>query len=238
MARKRAGGTKAVRGDRVYHFDFTPVFDHFGLLLYGAWLTIRLSFTAMALGLVVSVAGAAARTSGMRLLSGIVTVYVEAIRNTPFLIQIFFVYFGLPAVGIALDPNSAALLALVVNVGAYGTEIIRAGIESVPHGQVEAGRALGLGPVQIFRDVILKPAMRNVYPAMTSQFIYLMLTSSVVSVISANDLASIGADLNAKTFASFEIYLTVTAIYLALSLIFSGLFRVIQSVVFNYPASR
>lgn len=222
----------------MYHFNFTPVFEHMNLLLYGAWLTVRLSCAAMVLGLVVSVLGAAARTSRYRVLHALVGAYVELIRNTPFLVQIFFIYFGLPAVGIALNPNLAALIALVVNVGAYGTEITRAGIESVPHGQIEAGRALGLGPIQIFRYIVLKPALRNVYPAMTSQFIYLMLTSSVVSTISANDLASAGADLNAKTFASFEIYLVVTALYLVLSLLFSGVFRLVQRSLFDYPASR
>lgn len=222
----------------MYHFNFTPVFEHMNLLLYGAWLTVRLSCAAMVLGLVVSVLGAAARTSRYRFLHALVGAYVELIRNTPFLVQIFFIYFGLPAVGIALNPNLAALIALVVNVGAYGTEITRAGIESVPHGQIEAGRALGLGPIQIFRYIMLKPALRNVYPAMTSQFIYLMLTSSVVSTISADDLASAGADLNAKTFASFEIYLVVTALYLVLSLLFSGVFRLVQRSFFDYPASR
>ncbi|TMV52563.1 amino acid ABC transporter permease, partial [Thioclava sp. BHET1] len=164
----------------MYHFNFAPVFENSGLLLYGAWLTVRLSFGAMVLGLLVSVLGAAARTSKIRVLEWIVGAYVEVIRNTPFLVQIFFIYFGLPAIGVSLDPNTAALLALVVNVGAYGTEIARAGIESVPHGQIEAGRALGLGPVKIFLYIVLKPALRTVYPAMTSQFIYLMLTSSVV----------------------------------------------------------
>ena len=222
----------------MYHFNFAPVFDNFDLLLYGAWLTVRLSFAAMVLGLIVSVIGAVGRTSRFRLARWIVGFYVEVIRNTPFLVQIFFIFFGLPAIGVSLNPNVAALIALVVNVGAYGTEITRAGIESVPHGQIEAGRALGLGPVQIFRYIVLKPALRNVYPAMTSQFIYLMLTSSVVSTISASDLASIGADLNSRTFASFEIYLVVTALYLALALLFSGAFRLIQGALFNYPGSR
>lgn len=193
---------------------------------------------AMVLGLVVSVLGAVAKTSGIRPLRWLVDVYVEIIRNTPFLVQIFFVFFGLPAIGISMSPNAAALLALVVNVGAYGTEIIRTGIESIPRGQIEAGRALGLSPVQIFRHVVMKPALRNIYPSLTSQFIYLMLTSSVVSVISANDLASAGADLNAQTFASFEIYLVLTILYFLLALGFSGLFAAIRRAVFTYPASR
>ncbi|TAN00872.1 MAG: amino acid ABC transporter permease, partial [Rhizobiaceae bacterium] len=160
------------------------------------------------------------------------------IRNTPFLIQIFFIYFGLPSIGVAFDPNPAALVALTVNVGAYGTEIIRAGIESIKRGQIEAGIALGLKPMQIFRYVILKPALRTVYPALTSQFIFLMLTSSVVSVISATDLAAAGNDVQSETFASFEVYLVVTAMYLVMSSVLSGFFSAIQRMAFRYPLSR
>lgn len=222
----------------MYQFNFRPVLDNLDALIYGAWLTVQLSFTAMVIGLVVSVLGAVAKTSGIRPLRWLVDVYVEVIRNTPFLIQIFFIFFGLPAVGISMSPNTAALVALVINVGAYGTEIIRAGIESIPQGQIEAGRALALTPTQIFRHVVLKPALRNIYPSLTSQFIYLMLTSSVVSVISANDLASAGADLNARTFASFEIYLVLTILYFLLALGFSTLFGTLRRTFFNYPAGR
>jgi len=222
----------------MYQFNLRPVVDNLDMLLYGAWLTVQLSFTAMVIGLVVSVAGAVAKTSGIAPLRWLADIYVEVIRNTPFLVQIFFIFFGLPAVGISMSPNTAALVALVINVGAYGTEIIRAGIESIPRGQIEAGRALALTPVQIFRHVVLKPALRNIYPSLTSQFIYLMLTSSVVSVISANDLAAAGADLNARTFASFEIYLVLTLMYFVLSLGFSSLFGALQRMFFNYPASR
>ncbi len=222
----------------MYNFNFQPVFDNLDLLGHGALLTIRMSLIAMVLGLIVSVLGAVAKTSGIRPLRWIVDVYVEVIRNTPFLVQIFFIFFGLPAIGISMSPDTAAIVALVINVGAYGTEIIRAGIESIPGGQIEAGKALGLSPVQIFRYVVVKPAMRNIYPSLTSQFIYLMLTSSVVSVISANDLASAGADLSARTFASFEIYLVLTIMYFLLALGFSALFAAIRRNFFTYPASR
>ncbi|WP_304621201.1 amino acid ABC transporter permease [Paracoccus sediminilitoris] len=222
----------------MYQFNFQPVFESLDLLANGAWLTVRLSLMAMVLGLVVSVLGAVGKTSGIRPLRFLIDIYVEVIRNTPFLIQIFFIYFGLPAVGLSMSPDSAALLALVINVGAYGTEIIRSGIESIPRGQIEAGRALGLGPVRIFRHVVIRPALRNIYPSLTSQFIYLMLTSSVVSVISASDLASAGADLNARTFASFEIYLVLTIMYFLLALGFSTVFGMIRRVFFDYPAGR
>ena len=222
----------------MYDFNFAPVIGAMDQLLYGAWLTVKLSAMAMAIGLVVSILCALAKTSGIRALRIAVDIYVEAIRNTPFLVQIFFLYFGLPTIGIRLDPNTAALLALVINFGAYGTEIIRAGIESIQKGQIEAGTALGLSRLQIFRFVVLKPALRTVYPSLTSQFIYLMLTSSVVSVISASDLASAGNDLQSQTFASFEVYLVVTGIYLALAGGFSAVFAAIQRAAFTYPLSR
>lgn len=222
----------------MYVFNFQPVFAGFDKLLLGAWVTIQLSCAAMVLGLIVSILCAAGKTSRITPLRWLIDAYIEIIRNTPFLVQIFFIFFGLPSLGLRLTPNSAALLALVINFGAYGTEIIRAGIESIHKGQMEAGTALGLSKLQIFRYIIMKPALRTVYPALTSQFIYLMLTSSVVSVISANDLASAGADLNARTFASFEIYLVLTVMYFLLALGFSTLFGVVRRAFFTYPASR
>src|SRR5690606_7476959 len=117
-------------------------------------------------------------------------VYIELIRNTPFLVQLFFFFFALPAVGVRWSPYTAALVAMTVNLGAYATEIVRAGIEAIPRGQIEAGLALNLTRVEIFRFVVLKPALRAIYPALTSQFILLMLASSVVSVISAEDRKS------------------------------------------------
>ncbi len=207
-------------------------------LLLGAWQTIELSVAAMVLGLVVSIVCAWGKTSGSKPVRFVIDAYIEIIRNTPFLVQIFFIFFGLPSAGLRLSPNSAALLALVVNFGAYGTEIIRAGIESIHKGQVEAGTALGLSRLQVFRYIIMKPALRTVYPSLTSQFIYLMLTSSVVSVISANELAAAGNDLQSATFASFEVYIVITLMYLVMSIGFSAVFSLIEKLAFKYPLSR
>jgi len=222
----------------MYEFNFVPVFASFDQLLVGAWLTVQLSCAAMLLGLIVSIACAWGKTSGPMPLRFLINAYIEIIRNTPFLVQIFFIFFGLPALGLRLSPNGAALLALVVNFGAYGTEIIRAGIESIQKGQVEAGTALGLSKLQVFRYVIMKPALRTVYPSLTSQFIYLMLTSSVVSAISADDLAAAGNDLQSATFASFEVYIVITAMYLAMAIGFSAIFSTIEKMAFKYPLSR
>jgi polar amino acid transport system permease protein len=153
-------------------------------------------------------------------------------------VQLFFFFFGLPALGLRWSAHSAALVAMVVNLGAYATEIIRAGIQSIPRGQVEAGLALNLRPHQVFRYVILKPALRTIFPALTSQFILLMLSSAVVSAISADDLMSVAANLQSQTFRSFEIYIVVAVIYLLLTLVFSALFRGIYRAALDYPDRR
>nr|WP_211113887.1 amino acid ABC transporter permease [Azospirillum picis] len=207
-------------------------------MLNGAWLTIKLSFGAMAIGLVVGIACALGKTSGPRPVRWLINAYIEIIRNTPFLVQIFLIFFGLPTMGVRLSPDLAALIAMVVNVGAYAAEIIRAGIESIHKGQIEAGLALGLRPLQVFRHIVLKPALRTVYPALTSQFILLMLSSSIVSAISADELTSVANNIQSQTFRSFEIYIVVTGIYLALALMFSALFAGIYRLAFSYSIDR
>jgi len=221
-----------------YDFQFGAVFDAWPLLLQGTWTTIQLSLSATVLGLLVAIFGAWAKHSGSAPLRWLVNAYIELIRNTPFLVQLFFFFFALPAIGLRWSAHSAALVAMVVNLGAYATEIIRAGIESIPHGQVEAGLALNLKRHQVFRYVILKPALKAIYPALTSQFILLMLSSAVVSAISADDLTSVAANLQSQTFRSFEIYIVVACIYFALALLFSLLFRTVYRMALDYPDRR
>jgi polar amino acid transport system permease protein len=221
-----------------YKLQFADVFAAWPLLVQGTWTTIQLSLSAMLLGLVVAIACAWAKTSGPAPLRWAVNTYIEVIRNTPFLVQLFFFFFALPALGLRWSAHTAALTAMVVNLGAYATEIIRAGIESIPKGQIEAGLALNLKPHQIFRFVILKPALKAIYPALTSQFILLMLSSAVVSAISADDLTSVASNLQSQTFRSFEIYIVVAVIYLGLAMAFSALFRLIYQWALDYPDRR
>jgi len=216
-----------------YVFQFGTVWRELDHLFLGAWLTVRLSTIAMALGLVVGLAGAEAKVSRYRLVRGAVQIYIEAIRNTPFLVQLLLIYLGLPSLGVRLTPDQSALLAMVVNLGAYATEIMRAGIEAVPKGQIEAGRALGLKPWRIFRFIVLVPALRTVFPALGSQFILIMLASSVVSVISAEELTAITDTIVARNFRSFEFYLAITVLYLGLSLAFQGLFALVDRLLFQ-----
>ena len=221
-----------------YTFQFDQVLAAWPQLRQGTWVTIQLSFLARAMGLVVAIVCAWGKTSGPAPLRFVINAYIELIRNTPFLVQLFFFFFALPAIGLRWSPQTAALVAMVVNLGAYATEIIRAGIESIPKGQIEAGLALDLKRWEIFRFVILKPALKTIYPALTSQFILLMLSSAVVSVISADDLTSVAANIQSETFRSFEVYIVVAIIYLALSLAFNLLFKLIYQLCLNYPDRR
>jgi polar amino acid transport system permease protein len=145
---------------------------------------------------------------------------------------LFIVFFGLPSAGLRLDAMPAAMIALTINLGAYATEIIRAGIEAVPRAQIEAGRSLGLSGVQVFRHVVLMPALRIVYPALTAQFVLVMLATSIVSQISAPDLFHVASIIQSRTFRDFEIYAIVAAIYLALALALKFVFAAVGHLAF------
>lgn len=201
-----------------YAFHFNVVWDHWRDLAEGAWLTIQLSSLAMLLGLAVATVCVYAKAAGPGPVRWGIATYIELIRNTPFLVQIFIVYFSLPAMGISVGANEAALAAMVVNFGAYGTEILRAGIDSIGRGQIDAAGALGLTRLQTFRYVVLFPALKTVYPALASQFILLMLASSVVSAISAVELTAVTNSLQSTTFRPFEFYFVATGLYLAMAL--------------------
>jgi len=218
-----------------YEFDFADVFAAWPELLQGLINSLILSALAMAIGMVVAVAGALGKTSGPPALRAAIDGYIELIRNTPFLVQIFLIFFGLPTAGIRLSSNAAALLALVVNVGAYGIEIVRAGIESIQTGQIEAARALGFKPLQVFRHIILKPAIQAIYPSLTSQFILLMLNTSVCSTIAATELTAVAGDIQSRTFRSFEVYFVVTCMYLAMSVFFWTVFATIDRAFLRIP---
>ncbi len=215
-----------------YVFQFGIVFDRFHELLQGAWLTIQLSAVSMVFGLSLAIVCAFLRTAGPKPVRFVVAAYVEAMRNTPFLVQIYVIFFSLPAFGIRFEANEAAVVAMVVNLGAYSTEIIRAGIQSIPVGQIEAGRALGLTRIQVYRKIVLFPAIKAVYPALASQFILLLLGSSVVSAISAKELTAIANTLQSTTFRAFEVYIVVTVMYLAIAVGFRAVFSTIYWFVF------
>ena len=216
-----------------HEFDFDAVLASLDRLAQGALLTIELSAAAIALGLAIGIVGAFLKSSGGAGVRAAVSAYVELIRNTPFLVQLYLIYFGMPSVGVKLGANEAALLAMTVNLGAYATEILRAGVEAIPKTQIEAGAALGMSKLQIFRYVVLVPALETVYPAMTSQFTLIMLASSVVGTISATELSSMASLVDSETFRSFETYLIVTPIYIALAFLFRAVFLLLSRAIFK-----
>lgn len=215
-----------------YDLEFSGPLGYWRDLLAGAATTLGLSITATVLGFAVGVLCAIARTGRSRTGARAAAAYVEAIRNTPLLVQIFIVYFGLASVGIRLGAFTAAIVALVVNVGAYTAEIVRAGIEAVPRSQREAGECLALDRWQLLRHVVLPPAIERVWPALTSQYVLLMLASSITSQISTEELTAVANRVQSDTFRSVETYLIVAAAYLALSMVLRTLFWAAGSVAF------
>ncbi len=201
-----------------YVFQFGIVWQHWPRLLDGALLTLWLSAAAFVLGLCLAIPCALLRQQGPRAARAVVAAYVELIRNTPLLVQLFVLYFSLPGLGLRLSATGAALLGLALNFGGYGTEIVRAGLDAIPRGQVEAGRALGLSLVRIVRHIVLLPALKLVYPALSSQFVLLLLGSSIVSAISVEELTAVANTLQSTTFRAFEFYFVAAALYLAMAL--------------------
>jgi len=198
--------------------DFSAVLQDWPLLLRGAAFTLGLTAVATVLGLAVGVACAWARAWGPAALRWLVGAYVEMIRNTPFIVQLFFIFFGLPSLGLRLSPEVASVLAMVVNLGAYAAEIVRAGIESTPRGQMEAARSLALTELQVFLRVVLPPSLARVWPAMVSQIVIVMLGSAVCGQIAAQELSYQANLIQSRNFRAFEAFIVATAMYLALSL--------------------
>jgi polar amino acid transport system permease protein len=218
-----------------YQLDFTPVIDGLPDLLLGCLGTFLLAICGMLLAIVIGIGGVILRTSPYKAARWAMIGFVEVIRNTPFLVQIFFLYFALPLAGLRLDPTPTAIIALGINGGAYAIEIIRGGVQSISKGQMEAGLALGLHKAQVFRFVILKPALRAIFPSLTSQFVLLTLTSSVASAISAYELTAVSQRIESDSFRSFEVYFTVTAFYLVISWLMMRLFAFFSARYFAYP---
>ena len=204
-------------------FDFLAVLAQWPLLVTGVIWTLGLTAVSAVIGLLVGTLCAWARSSGPTWLRWVVGAYVEVIRNTPFIVQLFFVFFGLPAAGVKLTPELASVIAMVINLGAYSAEIVRAGIEATPKGQFEAAASLALSKVQTFFHVVLPPALKKVWPALTSQIIIVMLGSAVCGQISTEELSYAANLIQSRNFRAFEAFIIATGIYLLLSIGVRGL---------------
>jgi polar amino acid transport system permease protein len=202
----------------VVSLDFAAVLVDWPLLLRGVAATVVLTAVSAVAGVAVGVMCGWARAWGPVGLARAVAVYVELVRNTPFIVQLFFIFFGLPSLGLRLSPEAASVLAMVVNLGAYAAEIVRAGIEATPRGQVEAGLSLALSRAQVFTRIVLPPALERVWPALVSQIIIVMLGSAVCGQIAAQELSYFANLIQSRNFRSFEAYIVAALVYLALAI--------------------
>lgn len=205
--------------------DFGAVLQEWPLLARGVAWTLALTAASATLGLAVAIACAWLRVEGAVPVRWAVAAYVEAIRNTPFIVQLFFVFFGLPALGVKLSPEAASVIAMVVNLGAYGAEIVRAGVQATPRGQVEAAQSLALTRLQVFTRVVLPPALQKVWPALVSQIVIVMLGSAVCGQISTEELSYAANLIQSRNFRAFEAFIVATVLYLLLAI---ALRRVLQ----------
>jgi polar amino acid transport system permease protein len=215
-----------------YQFDFAFLADYWPLLAWGTLATIRMSVIVTVTGCLVGTLCAVASISRFTTLRGLVAIYVEAIRNTPLLVQLFLAYFGLSSLGLRFSAETSALIGLTINVGAYSSEIIRAGLEAIHRGQIEAADTLGLNRFQVLIGIMLPPALEKVYPALVSQYVLLMLGTSITSQISAEELTGAASRIQSMTFRSFEVYLVILVIYLGLSFGMRGLLGLFGLLLF------
>ncbi|QYO75639.1 amino acid ABC transporter permease [Devosia salina] len=215
-----------------YQFNFSAVLGYWPLVWTGVLVTLRLAFFSTIFGFTLGTLCALGRTSGSASLQRVIAVYVEVIRNTPLIIQAYFLIFGLSSVGVRWPIEVGATLALVINIGAYTTEIMRAGIESVRKTQLEAAECLGLNRWQTFIHIVLRPAMERVYPALTGQYVLLMLVTSILSSVGVEELFGIANRIQTETYRNFEVFIVLGFAYLVLSLFVRFVFYLLGLVLF------
>ncbi len=213
--------------------DFSFLAEYWPQFLQGALVTVELSLGATVFGFLLGLICAVASTSRFAALRWVVGLYVEIIRNTPMLVQLFLVFFGLATLGLKLSATTSAVVGLVINIGAYSSEIIRAGIESIRKSQLEAAEAIALSRWQILTRIVLPPALERVYPALTSQYVLLMLGTSTASQISAEELTAEASRIQSDTFRSFEVFIVAAVIYIVLSFLMRGMFALLSRALFT-----
>ena len=216
-------------------YEWLTLWGYVPEFLRAAWLTLQVTLLAFALAVLLGLAAALASVSPVAFVRFIARCYVEAIRNTPVLLQIFIVFFGLPSAGLALDAYWAGVIALGVNVGAYLSEVFRAGMQSVPRGQVEAAALLGLERSQIFTEIVLPQAARAVYPAIVNYLIQLLLGTSLLSAIALPELTGTATVINSRTLLYVQTFSVTLVAYLVLSNVLSWLAGQLGARMFHPP---
>ncbi|MCE0503971.1 amino acid ABC transporter permease [Roseivivax sp. GX 12232] len=205
-----------------YTFQFNVVWRNFDALLEGAWLTLQLGVFAFTMGALVGLLGAAIKTYGPWPLRWLVNLYVVFITNTPALIQIYFLYFGLPEFGIRWSNEACVLIGLTLNAGAYLTMILRAGFLSVRRTEMEAGETLGMSPVQKIRYIVVPHIAKSIYPALANFFIViLVMGTSVGAVIGVDELTGQAINLSTVNYRWLEYFTVIAVMYVVLTFIAS-----------------
>lgn len=217
-----------------YEFQFSPVLNNLDLMFRGALLTTFMALVTIALATLIGTALAIAQRGQSPVLKKLIAGYVEVIRNTPFIVQLFFIVFGLPTIGVRIGLFEAALAALVINLSGYTTEIVRAGLDATHPSQFEAGYSLGLRRWQVYLYVVVPPALEKVYPALCSQFVMAMLGTSIVSQISVEELTGIASLISPRSYRAFETYIVLSAFYVGLTLAFRVLFYFVGRLAFPW----
>jgi polar amino acid transport system permease protein len=215
--------------------SWQPIFNHGGDFAHGTLVTIEVSVLAFVVAFALALVAASGRTSKARLPRLVTAVFVEVVRNTPVLLQVFVAYFALPSLGLPLSRFQAGVAALALNAGAYLTEILRAGLEAVPRGQREAAKVLALSQWSTFLHVVLPQAVRNVYPAVVNQFVQVILGTSLLSAIALPELTGAAETVNSETLQTMQVFAVALVIYLVLTNLVSLAAAALARVMFHPP---
>lgn len=214
-----------------YTINFSALLPYAGEFLRGAAFTAMLSGATVILSFAAAVPGVMARVAQSRAIRSVAKAYVDLVRNTPLLVLLYVLYFGVSSSGWRISAAQSGLIALVVNSTAYVIEIYRAGIAGLPQGQYEAAHALGLGTLKVWRLIIFPQALRIAFPALGNQVVAVVLGSSLVMVISVPDLTFAAFDAGAQTFRYFETFIVAGAVYMVLVQIINGGWRLTGRLV-------
>ena len=219
-----------------YTFQFSEVLEDLPYLLGGAIVTLQIAFTAFWGGAILGIFGAIAKVYGRESVRRLTSAYVIFFTNTPALVQIFLLYYALPDAGILLPPMTAVLIGLVLNSGAYLTEILKAGVISVRRSEMEAATALGMSGLQILRFVMLPHIAKTIYPPLSNFFVWLVLGSSLAALFGVEELTGRAINISTTSFRSIETFTVVAGIYVILTIIASTSLALVGRWAFRVKA--
>lgn len=212
-----------------FNFDASVIWESIPVLMSGAKLTIYITLVGLFFGFILGALAGIGKISKNKFINSLTTIYVESVRGTPLMVQVMFLYFGLPlALGMRVPPLTAGIVAIAVNSGAYISEIVRGAVQSINVGQAEAARSIGLTNAQSMRYVVWPQAFKRMIPPLGNQFIISLKDTSLLVVIGVGELTRQGQEIIAVNFRSFEVWMAVALIYLAMTLTMAKLLHMLE----------